>query len=157
MTEPVPVHGCMIDGQPAMPILISEYNALVARAASAETAAQRMTGIQGRCPACGWASLFLGDGGHVTCSRLECPNPSAADDLLHATPGPEATQATELEKTARVFAALHQSAEQTVSRVIALYEQWVKAGPPKPGTPLARWWDKRLVELRAAINTEKEI
>lgn len=43
----------------------------------------RMATVQGRCPACGWTTLFLGDGGHVTCSRLECPNPSAADDLLH--------------------------------------------------------------------------
>lgn len=43
----------------------------------------RMQTVQGRCPACGWTSLFLGDGGHVTCSRLECPNPCAADQLLH--------------------------------------------------------------------------
>jgi Holliday junction resolvase-like predicted endonuclease len=62
-----------------------------------------------------------------------------------------ATQATELEKTARVFAALHRSAEQDVSRVIALYEQWVKAGPPPLGASLARWWDARLVELHDAI------
>jgi hypothetical protein len=44
--------------------------------------------VQGRCPACRWSSLFLGDGGHVTCSRLECPNPSLADDLLHAESEP---------------------------------------------------------------------
>lgn len=36
MTEPTPVHGCTIDGQPAMPILVSEYNALVTRATEAE-------------------------------------------------------------------------------------------------------------------------
>ncbi|MFE7233890.1 hypothetical protein ACFVAF_25135 [Streptomyces sp. NPDC057596] len=41
-----------------------------------------MADVQGRCPACGGASLFLGEGGHVTCSRLDCPNPSASDDLL---------------------------------------------------------------------------
>ena len=41
-----------------------------------------MIDVQGRCPACGWASLFLGDGGHVTCSRLDCPGPCAADELL---------------------------------------------------------------------------
>lgn len=58
----------------------------------------RMLDVQGRCPACGWASLFLGNGGHVTCSRLECPNPSAADDLLHGEPGLAATQATEPEE-----------------------------------------------------------
>lgn len=31
-----PAHGCTIDGQPAMPILVSEYNQMAARAASAE-------------------------------------------------------------------------------------------------------------------------
>lgn len=67
-------------------------------------------------------------------------------------PGPAVTETAELEKTARVFAALHQSAEQDVSRVIALYEQWVKAGPPPLGVPLARWWDKRLVELHDALD-----
>lgn len=39
--------------------------------------------VQGRCPACSATSLFLGEGGHVTCSRIECPDPSAADDVLH--------------------------------------------------------------------------
>ncbi|GGV68963.1 hypothetical protein GCM10010294_25240 [Streptomyces griseoloalbus] len=61
------------------------------------------------------------------------------------------TEATELETTTRVFAALHQSAEQDVSRVIDLYERWVKAGPPPLGTPMSRWWDARLVELHDAI------
>jgi hypothetical protein len=39
--------------------------------------------IHGRCPACRGDSLFIGTGGWVTCSRLDCPNPSAADELLH--------------------------------------------------------------------------
>jgi hypothetical protein len=63
----------------------------------------------------------------------------------------ETTEATEAEKTTRVFAALHRSAEQDVSRVIALYERWVKAGPPPLGASIARWWDARLVELHNAI------
>jgi hypothetical protein len=41
------------------------------------------TVVQGRCPACRGSSLFLGDGGHVTCSRLDCPNPTLADEHLH--------------------------------------------------------------------------
>ena len=40
--------------------------------------------VAGRCPACRGAALHLGAGGHVTCARLECPDPGAADDLLHA-------------------------------------------------------------------------
>ena len=39
--------------------------------------------VQGRCPACGKTTLFLGASGYVTCSLLRCPNPSAASDLLH--------------------------------------------------------------------------
>jgi hypothetical protein len=42
------------------------------------------------------------------------------------------------------------------TRVTALYEQWVKAGPPPLGTPMARWWDRRLVEFRAEINGPTE-
>lgn len=42
-----------------------------------------MLDVQGRCPACGGASLFLASGGHVTCSRLDCPAAGEADDLLH--------------------------------------------------------------------------
>ena len=38
-----------------------------------------------------------------------------------------------------------------VPRVTDLYERWVKAGPPPLGTPMARWWDRRLVELHEAI------
>jgi hypothetical protein len=39
--------------------------------------------VAGFCPmGCG-RTLFLGDGGHVTCSRIECSNPTAVTDLLH--------------------------------------------------------------------------
>jgi hypothetical protein len=38
--------------------------------------------VQGRCPACGTSGLFLGAGGYITCSRLECPDPGAATALL---------------------------------------------------------------------------
>lgn len=70
--------------------------------------------------------------------------------------GPAAIEATELATTTRVFAALHRSAEQDVSRVIDLYERWVKAGPPPLGTPIARWWDARLAELHDAIRPLKD-
>lgn len=39
--------------------------------------------IAGYCPmGCG-QTLFLADGGHVTCSYVTCPNPTGVDDLLH--------------------------------------------------------------------------
>lgn len=52
---------------------------------------------------------------------------------------------------ARITATLAREAEAGVTRVIALHEQWVKAGPPPLGTSTARWWDARLVELHNAI------
>jgi hypothetical protein len=39
--------------------------------------------VAGACPrGCG-ETLFLAEGGHVTCALLGCPNPCAADELLH--------------------------------------------------------------------------
>ncbi len=38
--------------------------------------------VQGYCPACGLNSLFLASGGYVTCSRIDCPNPSVVSDIL---------------------------------------------------------------------------
>lgn len=44
-----------------------------------------MPKVAGECPmGCG-ATLFLGSGGHVTCSLIGCPRPTAADELLHLT------------------------------------------------------------------------
>lgn len=62
------------------------YALVPAGAAAAEPApAGGSPAIAGRCPACRGETLFAAAGGHVTCSRLECPNPVAADDLLHGT------------------------------------------------------------------------
>ncbi|MEW2568390.1 hypothetical protein [Streptomyces sp. NPDC047070] len=38
--------------------------------------------VQGVCPACNGHSLFLGSGGYVTCSRLDCTDPEAPTNLL---------------------------------------------------------------------------
>jgi ribosomal protein L34E len=43
--------------------------------------------VQGRCPACGCTRLLLGEGGYVTCPRIDCPEPDAASTLLE---GPDA-------------------------------------------------------------------
>lgn len=44
-----------------------------------------MTGVvdvAGSCPACGKESLMVGEGGRLTCRRLDCPRPTAADEIL---------------------------------------------------------------------------
>jgi hypothetical protein len=38
--------------------------------------------VQGRCPACGTKGLFLGDGGYITCSLVDCPQPDAATEVI---------------------------------------------------------------------------
>jgi hypothetical protein len=50
--------------------------------ASEPKAIRSLVDVQGRCPACGSTSLFLGDGGYVTCPRIDCPEPDAASTLL---------------------------------------------------------------------------
>ncbi|MEU6279764.1 hypothetical protein [Streptomyces sp. NPDC047028] len=54
----------------------------------------------------------------------------------------------------RAAAALYRSAEDTVTRVIDLYERWKQAGGPPLGTSMSRylrWWDEHLAELHNAI------
>lgn len=41
--------------------------------------------VAGVCPACGSRSLFLAEGGHVTCRIADCTNPCAVDELLADT------------------------------------------------------------------------
>lgn len=41
-----------------------------------------MTRVKGYCPSCGNETLFLGEGGYVTCSLIGCENPTAASDIL---------------------------------------------------------------------------
>jgi hypothetical protein len=47
-------------------------------------------------------------------------------------------------------------AEAVVARVQALADQWAKAGPPPLGTPIARWVDRRLVELNTALKPTED-
>ncbi|MFH8867184.1 hypothetical protein [Streptomyces griseus] len=71
-----------------------------------------MPDVQGRCPACGAASLFLGEGGHVTCARTECPNPCAADELLHG-------DAAAPSRAGDVLAALGRRIPETLAKGIS--------------------------------------
>lgn len=55
--------------------------------------------VQGVCPKCGLSSLFLGDGGYVTCGNLPCKDPGLASDLLFFGP--------QLHELARAGAQVH--------------------------------------------------
>jgi hypothetical protein len=78
--------------------------------------------------------------------RHQCEtHPSAADP--HAEDALE-----ELRRLLRGANYHRERAETRLGRVAALHEQWVKAGAPPLGVPLARWWDKRLAEQHKAIH-----
>ncbi|WP_206326043.1 MULTISPECIES: hypothetical protein [unclassified Streptomyces] len=92
--------------------------------------------------------------------KPQASEPRTVDEepALDEPSSPAATEATQAEKTTRVLAALHRSAEQDVSRVITLYERWVKAGPPL-GTSMTgyfQWWREHLAELHDAIRPPAE-
>lgn len=38
--------------------------------------------VQGRCPACGDESLYVGEGGYLKCGRLKCPRPDLASEVI---------------------------------------------------------------------------
>ena len=40
-----------------------------------------MSDIKTPCPACGNSTLFVGSGGHITCSWLKCPEPSLQGEI----------------------------------------------------------------------------
>jgi hypothetical protein len=50
------------------------------------------TDVEGFCPACGHPTLRVGDGGHLVCSLMDCPNPEAADELLRSTAAGQAKE-----------------------------------------------------------------
>lgn len=106
--------------------------------------------VQGRCPACRGTSLFLGSGGYVTCSRLHCPNASAADDLLHRS-------APTLELRERLAAAVGQAidddnldnltdfSERLVVAVLTALEEYLDIGDAEAWCKVCRrvWDGKR--------------
>lgn len=95
-----------------------------------------MPDVQGHCPACGATSLFLGEGGHVTCSRIDCPNPCAADDLLHG--GEEAlVQALGGGRTAHVIAHTLTTHGHSLADVRRMSDEELRAVPGIGDTSLA--------------------
>lgn len=44
------------------------------------------------------------------------------------------------------------TAQAAIARVRALHTGWLSTGAPPLGTSIARWWDKRLIELAATLD-----
>lgn len=68
-------------------------------------------------------------------------------------------RAAKAERAVNLLADSHRRAEKAeaaVARVRALHTDWLSTGAPPLGTSIARWWDKRLIELAAALDEPKE-
>lgn len=101
--------------------------------------------VQGRCPACNGSSLFLGTGGHVTCSRLDCPNPTLADDQLHrGRPDTQLHDAIECAIGLNVDCGGTQGVHQVRDAVLAAIEEHLDIGDAEAWCKICRRvWDGR--------------
>jgi hypothetical protein len=109
------------------------------------------------------SGYYNGSCDNSPCRYEDCRTLAALDE---PTPGPAATQTAEpdefgLHHCPRCTDAVRDLQQHLTwctepDDVIALYEQWVKAGPPPLGTSIARWWDTKLIELHNAIRPGAE-
>ena len=86
--------------------------------------------IAGRCPACGWESLTLAAGNRIICTRLECPRPTAADEILADAETEHVVQLGEATFTVR-----HPLRERLDDALLTCdLADWIAAcdGPPRP-------------------------
>lgn len=89
------------------------------------------TEVKGTCPmGCG-QTLFLGSGGYVTCSWIECPRPTAVADLLEDR---ETEHVVEIGP--RAFTVRHPLRERLDDALMdcALHD-WIAARPGPPTQP----------------------
>lgn len=61
---------------------VIEYYRRYEGAETKDDETERHPDVQGECPECGNESLFLGEGGYVTCRVIGCENPSAPSEAL---------------------------------------------------------------------------
>ncbi len=101
--------------------------------------------VKGYCPmGCG-QTLFLGNGGYVTCSLVGCPDPSRADSLL-------AERETEhiVQFSAQRFTVLHprrERREDLFDCKVSAYFSTFDRPPVYPGRYRASWTDEAQTDL----------
>jgi hypothetical protein len=95
--------------------------------------------VVGDCPmGCG-RTLFLGAGGHITCSFSECPRPTAVDELLdprlHSLE--HLVEISEIQPSGRFrFEVEHPLSERVTGELISCaLHVWLKGQPGAPAGP----------------------
>jgi len=90
--------------------------------------------IADKCPTCGVQSLFIGTGGHLTCSSLQCKEPGVTRGWERRV---AAAVTVEMERCTEVFAfciaSLHADAQEKVMR-----NAIARGVPPTPEPPAAQ-------------------
>lgn len=120
--------------------------------------------IAGHCPmGCG-TTLFVGAGGHITCSLIGCPRPTAVDELLHDQETEHVVAFTETGFTVRhpLHERLDERLDDALMSSCFLHEDIAAmSGPPvKPGRYRARskqhggWTWEPLAEPAAPSTSE---
>ena len=83
-----------------------------------------MTKVAGRCPmGCG-ETLFVGNGGHITCSLIGCPKPVAVDALLN-----DPIAADERARASRADAELRSALESALRELKRNAATWITLEP----------------------------
>lgn len=90
--------------------------------------------VKGNCPACHSASLFLGDGGYVTCSRIDCPEPDAATTALeqYANEAHQPTHAWKVESPRRDKWANWGATYDEREWAQQMYDSVIQTAPQRP-------------------------
>jgi hypothetical protein len=127
--------------------------------------------VIGRCPECLHESLFLGGGGHVTCSNAECRRPDAASLALQTPRSSESGWPEEIDRVPEtVDHPAHYGGADNPYEAIRVIEAWgldadfclgnavkylCRAGRKPDTTEVedlrkARWYLDRAITQRAA-------
>lgn len=85
--------------------------------------------VKGRCPWCGSQSLFVGKGGYVTCSWIECRRPDAASNLLEQSCAVLAAGVKAAEDFERSMQAIKEAIESPPDQVAWLRRTLLSFGP----------------------------
>jgi hypothetical protein len=101
----------------------------------------QMKTVRGFCPACGWETLFLSTGGNVVCSRLTCPRPTAADEILDTQ---ETGHLVELDPFdySMVHPLIERLDNQLLDCELAKYMRSLAGPPVEPGRYRVTWVDE---------------
>lgn len=95
-----------------------------------------------------WAILRTYGGAAYELRKVLDEKEASRPQVVHSDTEQQASGPQQVDELAAARAA--------IARIRALRTDWLSTGAPPIGTSIARWWDKRLIELAAALDDPKE-